>query len=216
MRAILMGGGKVGGFLARELSDLGHAVVVIEVNQLRTEKVAAGFAGLVVHGDGTDLQLLSSLDLRPDDFFVALTGVDEDNLVACQMAKVAFKIERVLARLNSPSNRATFDALSIPVVSVTDLLVQVISHELDVEDLVRVALLGRGEVSLFELSLPGEFESRLVAEMGLPDESLIVVVHRDTAVLVPHGQTQLEPGDRILILAKVDLEDSIREIVIGT
>lgn len=215
MRAILVGGGKVGAFLAKELSTMGYAVVVIEANPERAEKVAIESEALVVHGDGTDLQLLKSLELRATDFFVALTGIDEDNLVACQMAKVVFKIDRVLARLNSPRNRATFNALSIPVVSVTDLLVQVISRALHVDEVVRVAVLGQEGVSLFETELPTEFEPRPVSAMALPDGSLIVLVHRGAAVMVPRGDTVLEPLDRLLVLATTETKDAVHAIVTG-
>jgi Trk K+ transport system NAD-binding subunit len=126
MRVIVMGGGKVGGFMARELQEGSHAVIVIEHNTSHAQQVAEETGALVIEGDGTDLELLEDIEIRPTDLFVAVTGVDEDNLVACQLVRTAFGVKKVLARLNDPRNRPTFDALRIPVVSVTDLLAQVI------------------------------------------------------------------------------------------
>ena len=218
MRVIVVGGGKVGGYLAQELRAGGHAVIVIEQSHERAMKVAEETGALSMEGNGTDLTLLHDLELRPRDFFLAVTGVDEDNLVACQLARTAFKVTKVLARLNNPRNRATFDALGIPVVSVTDLLAQVISRELDVSELVRVAVLGRGEVSLFEVELPERYEARLVQDVSLPRDSVFVAVRRDGEVIVPHGETELLAGDRVLVLSKVELEDQVTEtlMIAGT
>ena len=162
MRVIVMGGCKVGGFMARELQEGGHAVIVIEANTRHAQQVAEETKALVIEGDGTDLELLEDIEIRPTDLFVAVTGVDEDNLVACQLARTAFGVKKVLARLNDPRNRPTFDALRIPVVSVTDLLAQVIERELEVGELMRVAVLGKGEVSLFQIDLPSTTVRRAI------------------------------------------------------
>lgn len=215
MRIILMGAGKVGGYLAQELRRAGNAVVVIERDENRAQRVAEETGALTILGDGTDLGLLADLDLRPSDFFIALTGVDEDNLVACQLTKTAYNVSRVLARLNNPANRQAFEALAVPVVSVTDLLVQVISHEVDLEDLVRVALIGRGEISLFEVEIPVGAEARKVAGLTLPRDALLVAVYRGDAVIVPHGDSEIRGSDRILALSRVELEDEVRDALVS-
>lgn len=215
MRTVIIGGGKVGAFLARELRAGGYGVVVVEKNPERAQTLAEESDALVINGDGTDLMLLTELELRPGDFVLALTGADQDNLVACQLARTTFNTERVLARLNDPRNRKTFEALGIPVVSVTDLIVQVISHELDLKELVRVALLGRGEVSLFEVELPDDVPRRAVGEVPLPPSSVLVAIRRDGEVIVPHGHTHLLPGDRVLVVTLISLEDEVRDALVG-
>ena len=209
MRVIVMGGGKVGGFLARELRTLGHAVIVLELNRAHAERVAEETGALAIEGDGTDLGLLAELDLRHTDLFVAVTGVDEDNLVACQLVRASFGVSKVLARLNDPRNHATFDALKIPVVSVTDLLVRVISQELEFAELVRVALLGRGELSVFQVNVPDNLPPRLVHELVVPDDAILVAVERGEEAYVPHGNFTLMSGDRITAVSKLDLEDEV-------
>lgn len=216
MRIILMGAGKVGGYLAQELRRTGNAVVVIERDEDRAQRVAEETGALTILGDGTDLGLLADLDLRPTDFFLALTGVDEDNLVACQLTKTAYNVSRVLARLNNPANRQAFEALSLPVVSVTDLLVQVISHEVDLEDLVRVALIGRGEMSLFEVEIPAGTATRSVVGLTLPLDALLVAIYRGDTVLVPHGDSEIRGADRVLALSRVELEDEVRDVLVTT
>ena len=149
MRTLIIGGGKVGSYLARELETAGHHVTVIESDLGRATEVGETTNALVLHGDATDIGLLEEADLHRADWVLAVTGRDEDNIVACQLA-ATLGATRVLARLNNPKNRSTFDALKIPVVAVTDLMVQVISREVEVDvgEAVRVALLGRGQISL--------------------------------------------------------------------
>ncbi len=211
MRAIIIGGGKVGGYLAQELRRSGRAVIVVEPDETRARRVGEQTGALVIVGDGTDLRLLEGLDIRPSDFVLAVTGVDEANLVACQLTRTTFGVTKVLARLNDPRNRHTFETLDIPVVSVTDLLVQVISHEMDLGELVRVAILGRGEVSLLEVEIPAGRPPRRVSDVTLPESSVLVAIRRDGTVVVPGGATMIEPGDRVLAVTLVELEDEVRD-----
>lgn len=148
------------------------------------------------------------------DFVLALTGRDEDNLVACQLAKVAFEKPRVLARLNDPRNHSTFEALDVPFVGFTDLVAEVISRELDVGDLVRVALLERGTISLIEVEIPNDLPPRRVSDIGLPDSSNLVTVQRDGEVLVPRGETLVIGGDTVLAVCPVDVEEKLRDALI--
>lgn len=215
MRVVIIGGGKVGAYLAKELRSARHPVIVIEKSRSRAEQIADETDALIVAGDGTDIRLLSQVEIRSTDFVLALTGIDQDNLVACQLARTSFSVSKLLARLNDPRNRTTFSALDIPVVSVTDLLVQVISRELDLKELVRVALLGRGEVSLFEVEIPAGFPTRPLQSIELPAQSVLVAIRRGGDILVPHGDTELHPGDRVMAVTLVSLEDEVRDRLLG-
>jgi trk system potassium uptake protein TrkA len=215
MRIVVVGGGKVGGYLARELRSLGHGVIVVERDAERAEKLGEETDALVVVGDGCDVSLLEEVGMDRAQFLVAVTGRDEDNLVACQLARTAFGCRRVIARLNDPRNRPTFEALEVPVVAVTDLIVQVISRELDVAELVRVALLGRGEISLLEVEIPAEAPRRRVSSIALPPSSVLVAIRRDGKVVVPGADSELAPGDRVLAVTLVELEDELRDSLLG-
>ncbi|MDH5295226.1 MAG: hypothetical protein OEW91_16265, partial [Acidimicrobiia bacterium] len=119
-------------------------------------------------------------------------------------------------RLNDPRNRATFDALDIPVVSVTDLLAQVISQELEFAELVRVALLARGEVSVYQIDIPESNDSRVVSELMLPDETVFVAVERGDDVFIPSGAFVLTGGDKITVVSRLDGEDEVRAALVDT
>ena len=101
------------------------------------------------------MSILKSAEVSRADWLLAVTGQDEVNLTACELAET-LGAKRVLARLNDPRNRATFDALGIPVVAVTDLISQLISREIDFLHLERIALLARGRISLIEAEVGPE------------------------------------------------------------
>lgn len=211
MRIVIIGGGKVGSYLTRVLQQAGHVVAVIEEDASRAESIAEETDSLVLVGDGTDVELLKTAATDRADWVLAVTGQDENNVVSCQLA-ATLGAKRVLARLNNPRNRSTFEALGIPVVAVTDLMVQVISREVeaDVGELVRLALLGRGQVSLLEVSIPEDSDEPEVIDLELPQPSILVSVVRGDEIVVPKATTRLRPGDRVLAITAVENEGALR------
>ena len=211
MRIIVIGAGKIGRHLARELAEAGHAVTVAESDAEVARQLAESVDALVLEGDGTSMSLLKSAEVSRADWLLAVTGQDEVNLTACELAET-LGAKRVLARLNDPRNRATFDALGIPVVAVTDLISQLISREIDFLHLERIALLARGRISLIEVEVVGEAEPRRVADLGLPEQTILVAVTRDgeEKVEIPRGDTVINPGDRVLVVTAVQEESAVR------
>lgn len=214
MRALIVGGGEVGAYLAQVLGAQGHTVSLIESDSKRATAISETTKAMVLLGDGTDIQLLRDGDVHRADWVLAVTGKDQDNIVACQLS-MTLGAKRVLARLNDPKNRHTFDALHIPVVAVTDMMVQVISAEvdLDVQEAVRVALLGRGQVSLLKLEIPSHASPRKVIDLELPHPTILVTVMRGEQVLVPGAETIIQAGDRVLAVTNVDQEVALRGVL---
>jgi trk system potassium uptake protein TrkA len=213
MRVLLIGGGKVGSFLARELVSAGHAVSVIEPHEERAQSIADEIDATVLEGDGTDVGLLEAAGIHRADWLLAVTGLDEENLVACQLG-LTLGAKRVLARLNNPLNRPTFEALHIPVVGVTDLIVDVISQEVEVSQLERVAVLGRGHLSLCEFELPPSFEPAALDTLDLPPPAIIAVVLRGDDVIIPGATTNLQPGDRLTAITTVSNEAALHSALL--
>jgi len=212
VRVIIIGAGKIGRHLARELADAGHAVTVAESDGEVARQLAESVDALVLEGDGTSMSILKDAEVSRADWLLAVTGQDEVNLTACELAET-MGAKRVLARLNDRRNRATFDALGIPVVAVTDLISQLISREIDFFHLERIALLARGRISLIEVEVGPDIPARKVVELGLPAQTVIVAVTREKdggEVLVPRGDTVIEPGDRVLAVTSVDHEPEVR------
>jgi trk system potassium uptake protein TrkA len=209
MRVTLIGGGKVGSYLAKELYKAGHVITVIEEHHQHAESLSDDSKVLVLEGDGTDINLLKAADTDRSDWVLAVTGLDEVNLVACQLA-LTLGAKHVLARLNNPLNRPTFEALEIPVVAVTDVMATLISREVEVDEFRHITLLGRGEVSVYEIDVPQGVESVPVAELRLPKGSLLVALVSGDDVTVPTASTILKPGDQVTAVSSVELQDQVR------
>lgn len=214
MRAVIVGGGKVGGYLADQLVGEGHVVVVAETNERRARLLAEQSDALVIHGDGTDMDVLSGAEVDRADWLIAVTGLDEVNLVACELG-ITLGAGRAIARLNDPRNRGTFSALGIRVVAVTDLIGEVIERELEAGALERIMFLGRGDLSLIEVRVDDDAEPRAVQDLGLPPGTLLVAVVGDKSVQVPQGSTVLEPGSVVVAVTHLDREPEVRDVIGG-
>ena len=212
MRVVIIGGGKLGSELASRLLEKGAAVIVIEENEDRARRLSDMEQALILTGDGTDMRRLESIDLRPTDVFVAVTGIDEDNLVACQLATAAFGARRVLARMNDPRNRTAFRALGVPTVNVTDEMTDMIERSLELSDHVTRALPDRGDLVTAEVTVPDGFPATSVTKLDLPPSTIVVSITRGDSIGVPDGATEVQPSDRLLFVTQSTSVDALNRI----
>ncbi len=205
MRILVIGGGKVGSNLGQVLYGAGHVVSLIESSRERAANLIEDANFMVFQGDGSDVELLEAADVARVDWAVAVTGRDEDNLVACELART-LGAKNVLARLNNPLNRPTFEALGVPVVGVTSLIAQVISREVELVDLSRLAVIEGGDVSLVERILPDNYPDTMITELTLPRPSLLITLIREGRASVPGPNTVLKAGDKVLGVVPLENE----------
>jgi trk system potassium uptake protein TrkA len=215
MKALVIGGGKVGSFLALKLAHDGHVVRVIEsryeIAQKLEDKVSdEDLRGncLVLVGDGTDVKLLKDADIARSDWVLAVSGRDDVNLVAAQLADT-FGVDRVLARLNDPANRDTFKALGIKAVAVTDLMAKALELDLKADVLDRAAVLAHGQLVVSEINVGPGFETRPLRDIEVSADSVIVAVERDDDVHIARGDTIIGPGDRVVAASLIETADKL-------
>lgn len=131
MYVIVIGGGKVGYFLARDLLERGDEVTLIEKNPTRAEWLESQLGSIVMGGDGDEMAFLRTTGMDRADAVAAVTGDDEDNLIALQVAKKHFNVPLTIARVNNPSNVEIFHALGVDqAVSATEVLLGVLEPKL--------------------------------------------------------------------------------------
>lgn len=217
MYIVLAGGGKVGRFIATELLEDGHAVAIIEKVERRCEQLLRDYNLLVIHGDACDVRYLEQARLERADVFVATTGDDDDNFVACQLARTSFDVKRVISRVNTPRNEEIFHRLDIEAVSTTTLISRLIREEVTVGQLIHLYTLRRGKVNLVEIDVPPDAPARgpRVADLQLPHESVLVCIFRGDETVIPRGETRLEPNDQVIALTTPELEDELRSALLA-
>jgi len=131
MYAIVIGGGKVGYYLSRDLLERGDEVTLVEKDPARADWLESQLGSIVMRGDGDEMAFLSTTGVERADAVLAVTGDDEDNLVACQLAKRKFNVPKTVARVNNPANVRIFKTLGVDVaLSATEVLLDLIESEL--------------------------------------------------------------------------------------
>jgi len=220
MYIIISGGGKVGHQLGRILHGNGHDVAIIEKKPKILDKLSDELTTdiLLIEGDGCDLKIQEDAGARKADVFVAVTGSDQDNLIACQLAKGRFNIKRALARINSQKNERTFNALGIEGVSSTTVICNLIEEEMNPGELLNVHVLKKGRLAMVEVTLKGEksgIVGKRVAELRLPASTVLISIIRGDSVIIPRGDTALETGDRVIAVTPMDDEQSLRRSLAG-
>src|SRR4249919_1966675 len=101
MYAIVVGGGKVGLNLARELMQKGNEVTLIENSRRRYEILEPQLEHVVQLGDGTELWVLERAGIARADMVIAVTGDDEDNIIIAQVSREKYGREKIIARCNN-------------------------------------------------------------------------------------------------------------------
>ncbi len=212
MYAIVVGAGKVGRNLARELIVKGHEVTLIESSRPRYLAIEEEFEHAAQYGDATELWVLDRAGIQRADLVVAVTGDDEDNMLVCQVAKEKYLCDRIIARVNNPRNHDHFRLLGIqPAVSATDLILRLIEHEVPRYGLVHLLALEEERLEIIELEVSSDAPvlGERVADIRLPEGSLIISVLRDGSGFVPKPDTVIEDGDEVLLVLDPGLEESI-------
>jgi len=208
---LIIGGGKVGFYLAKHLIERGYEVTLVEKNRDRAEWIShqLGTVSLMV-GDGDEMAFLGTTGIERAGVVVACTGDDEDNLIACQLAKRKFGVPRTIARVNNPVNVKVFSTLGIDVpVSATELLMGLIEAELGHSELVRGIAVKASGASLVDVALP-ELSSMMghrLDEVTLPEGEIVVCIVRDGKPVVPRPEEVVQRGDELIIYSQtLDVE----------
>ena len=214
MYIVVVGAGKVGWNLARELIGKGNEVTVIESDASRFAMVEEELEHAVHYGDGSELWVLERAGVARADMVIAVTGDDEDNILICQVAREKYGVERVIARCNNPRNLQHFELLGIkPAVSATHLIRRLIEHEVPRYGFPHLLDLPQERLEIIEIEVAegSPAAGTMVKDLGLPDGSLAIAILRHGTGFVPLSDSVIEAGDEVLIVLDTGLETKITE-----
>lgn len=218
MYVIVVGGGKVGYHLAKELLREGHEVLLIDKDRKTADLLTEELGEVVMHADGCEIRSMTEGGMGRANVVVAVTGDDEDNLVICQMAKRKFGVPRTIARVNDPKNEQLFRELGIDqTVSSTRIIFNLIEQQIETGQVIPLAALKKGEIEVVEADItPGSpIAGQKIGQLDLPQNTLIISVIREDHAMIPHSDTKLRVGDSVIAMIKAEREKELRAVFAG-
>lgn len=219
MYVIVVGGGKVGYYLTKELLAAGHELVLLEKDRARARQIADEVGSIVLARDGCEGKHLAEAGANRASIVAAVTGDDEDNLVVCQMAKHHFDVPRTIARVNNPRNEDLFRHLGVDeIISPTRMALAAIEQDIPVHELLHLARLEGGELELVEAQV-GEGSpaiGRRPADITLAEGCGMFVLIRDERAETIRPDTVFRAGDKVLAITRADCEAELHRQLIGS
>lgn len=203
MFVIIVGGGKTGSQLAAGLLNEGHEVRIVEERQTVLERLKQEIPPeVIIAGDGSSPDVLESAGIRHAHVLAAVTGEDEANLVIATLARFEFNTPRVIARVNNPKNAWLFTGeMGVDVaLNQAEIFAHLIAEEMSLGDMMTLLKLRKGEYSVVEEKVHPDSIAvgKRLSELSIPVECVIAAIIRKGKLVIPHGDTLLEPADELL------------------
>jgi len=223
MYAVIVGGGKVGRNLARELIEDGITVAIVEKETGKCEHIASKINALVINGDGADYSVLESAGSKGANYLVAVTGNDEVNFVVCLLAKISFNVKMTLARVNDLRNEGIFKKSGVDFVFTTPYIISKMMHEIiKCKDsgfpFIIPAFLDRRskfEIARFAIKEYSPSIGRKLSEIKLPKETLIISIIRNSEIIVPYGRITINKDDTLYAITRKDTLEQVKITLLG-
>lgn len=219
MYIIVIGGGKIGYHLSKALMAEGHEILVIEKDRSRIEFICGELGSICLLGDGCEAAIQAEAGTARADMLIAVTGDDEDNLVACQVAKYKFKVPRTIARSNNPKNETLFRMLGIDfTVSSTNVIMENIQQEVPTHILTHLLKIQDKGVEIVEIKIPADSTSvgKRIGDIVLPAGSvLMLIIRREQKPQMATPEIIIQTGDEIIALTPTETEEQLKTALRG-
>ncbi len=219
MYIVIVGGGKVGYYLSKTLLSYKHKVMIIDLHKDLCAKIADELFIPILAGDATKIDILSAADTGKADIFIAVTGQDEENLIACQLAKKNFGVKRTIARVNNPKNIKVFEALGVDAaVSSTAVISDLIEQEVDYAGMQTFSTIHNDLLVINEIEIrkSSPIHDRLVGDLVIPAGCVLISIIKRNEVIIPKDTTLLRAGDSVIVISSHEDKKALRDYFMGS
>jgi trk system potassium uptake protein TrkA len=219
MNILIIGGGKVGYYLAKTLLSYHHKVKVIELKRELCEKAADELNIPVYNGDATQIEVLENAEVSKADILIAVTGLDEENLIACQLAKSDFGVKKTIARVNNPKNTKIFLALGVDFpISSTTLIADIIEEEVDYSGMETITNIKNNKIAIskIEIKKTSPVRNKKIKDIMIPKDCVLASVIKKLGIMKPDEQLFIEEGDWVILISSFENKKLLRNIFVGT
>lgn len=218
MKVVIIGGGKEGSYIANLLINNKCSVKVIENRQNVYEKLIKEIPEEnVVLGSGTDPNVLETAGIKEADVVAAVTGSDEANLVASTIVKFEFGVSHVIARVNNPHNAWLFNSgMGVDVgLNQADLMAHLVVEEMDLKNILTLLKINRGDYAIVQVNVDNKSKAvhKMVKDLVIPINAVLIAISRGKNTIIPRGNTVIQGGDNILILADQGAQVAISKLL---
>jgi len=214
MYIVVVGGGRIGFNLSKLLVKAGHEVTVIEKERERSNFIANEIDALVLNEDGTTIKALEEANIEDAYALVALTKRDEINLMACLLAK-DYGVPVVVARISDPENSEVFRKLGVSAVVSPELTTAIHIEKLIMRpDVIDLTVVAKGQAEILEMivSENSPVVGKKLKDISPRDFVVIAVYNKGGDLTIPKGNTQLNEGNRVLVLAKTRVVPLVKKM----
>ena len=219
MYFIVVGGGRVGYYLTKELLEEGHEVLLVEQNARICNSIIEEMGSICVLGDGCETTILEEIGTSRANMLIAVTGDDEDNLVACQVAKHKFNVPRTIARIRNPRNEILFKKLGVDVtVSSTNLILEHIEEEVPTHPLTHLLEIRDKGLEIVQVRIAPDATTlgKTVKELPIPEEcKLVLTIPEQGQPHLANANSVIQSGDHIIALTSPESEEKLRTALRG-
>ncbi|MDR0531163.1 MAG: TrkA family potassium uptake protein [Oscillospiraceae bacterium] len=219
MKIMLVGGHYKTHFLTKLLLGRKHEVVIINEDLDWCRFLTNAHSVLCVCGDGTKPFILEDANAADMDAVVALTNKDAENLVICELAKKLFHVQSTLAIVNDPKNLTVFVRLGVDkCISATEMLAEVIESETLFNEVRNYLPLENGRLVCLDIELRphAAVNGQALRDITLPRDCIVSCVLRGDELIIPNGDTVLQSGDKLIVMAADVAADRAAEFFAGT
>ena len=203
MYVVVMGGGRMGLTLASLLIADGHDVTLIENDQSLCNNASSELDAMVICGSGTDAKVLVESNIEDADVFVAATGSDEGNLLACILVR-EYKIPKIISRVSDPTHSIAFKKIGINSVVSPEITTASYVEKLIIRPKIAdLVVMGKGDAELLDIKLENEKSiGKTIGDISPDDNFLIVAIYENGNLIIPKPEMVLKKGMKISILVK--------------
>jgi trk system potassium uptake protein len=200
---VVLGGGRVGLNLASFLISDGHDVTLIESDNNLCTNAASELDALVICGSGTDTKTLEEANLKDADVFVAATGNDETNLLACVLVR-EYQVDKIIARVSDPNHSQAFKKIGVDSVISPELTAASYLEKLIIRPKIAdLVVLGRGDAELLDIALDNKSViGKKVGDISPNENFIIVAVYENGNITIPKPEMVLKKDMKVSILVK--------------
>lgn len=203
-KVMIIGGGKTGYYLAQRLADFGASVKLVEQSKERCQYLSTRIPNvMILHGDGTDMDMLEEENIDEMDAFVTATGYDEQNLLLALTAKQK-GIEDVISKISRESYSGLIEEMGVDMVlNPLDITAAYIFSIIQGEKRVISSMLVQGQAEIIEVvATPGmKMVGDTLQNLNLPKGVLIASIYRQGEVIIPDGNARIKDGDRVIMFS---------------